>query len=255
MNRCSRLSFWAILGLFAFSVTGAGQARPEVLLRNADIVSMVKLMLPPEAIVRAIETHRTNFSKSSDSLIGLKDEGVPDTVLAALLKSDGSVSVAGDTTVAFILSGNEAQAEVSKASASRTGPRLVIREHAYKIIVSTPIGEIANFARTSQVEHPGSNLALGPSYLKQVVRISAGGADGPIQVRDIMVKDSSQKVDLQHTFITPSDRTGVRQAEFPLEELKQRLQQWRSEFLVSIVGPNNQIVSVKVKAGDLYGLQ
>lgn len=54
-------------------------------LTNSEVVKMVKAGLPSEVIVESIKSSDANFDLSADALIALKQDGVPDSVLQAMI--------------------------------------------------------------------------------------------------------------------------------------------------------------------------
>ena len=264
-----------LLGVVAVSEATAGQDNPVMKepvmgpLRNGDVVAMVKLDLSPEVIVRAIESHTADFDKSSEALISLKQQGVPDAALAAVLKSDGSVQPATNSSpprdltgrTAFVLSPDEGRAVVAKASGFAKGASLIIRDHGCELQVFTPIGSVVSNARQA-LTHPGiTAIAYRPSYLKQVLYVVAGRPGKNVQ--DIVVTDASQKIMVRHTDQKPVGelRDGRLQpgqrvaAEFPLDEVKSRLLAGGKEFVIMITGFEGDTVKFKISPADVYGLQ
>lgn len=54
-------------------------------LTNAKIISMVKAALPKTAIITSIQNKPSNFDTSTDAMIALKKQGVPDDVITAMV--------------------------------------------------------------------------------------------------------------------------------------------------------------------------
>lgn len=54
-------------------------------LTNAEVVKLVKAGLPESVIIQKIRTSGRNFDTSTDGLIALKQQGVPDKVIEAML--------------------------------------------------------------------------------------------------------------------------------------------------------------------------
>jgi hypothetical protein len=61
-------------------------------ITNADILKMVKAGISDDIILRTIQTSNTNFDTSPDALVTLKNQGVPDLLLRAMLDSRGKAS-------------------------------------------------------------------------------------------------------------------------------------------------------------------
>jgi hypothetical protein len=74
--------FLLIFAGFCFAQAPAG--RP---LTNSDIVKMVNAGIPEGIIVREIEVSGTGFPATPDALVSLKQQHVPDSVLAAVVES------------------------------------------------------------------------------------------------------------------------------------------------------------------------
>lgn len=63
-------------------------------LTNADIVRLVKAGLSVETIEAKIATSKTGFDTSTDALVGLAGEGVPDPVIRAMVLASAPPAVA-----------------------------------------------------------------------------------------------------------------------------------------------------------------
>jgi hypothetical protein len=61
-------------------------------LTNAKIIAMVKGGLPKAAIVKSIESKQGNFDTSTNALIALKKQGVPDDVITAMVSKEPLVA-------------------------------------------------------------------------------------------------------------------------------------------------------------------
>jgi hypothetical protein len=73
---------------FAFAVCMAAET-----LTNSSIVDLHKLGLGEAVIVEKIKTSQCNFDTSTDALKKLKEAGIPDSVLAAMISGGGRKSV------------------------------------------------------------------------------------------------------------------------------------------------------------------
>ena len=78
-------SLAVILALFTVCGTARSQKKPP--LTNQDIVRMVKDKFADSTIVKAIEANYTDFDLSANALIVLKDSGVSQTVIEAMLSA------------------------------------------------------------------------------------------------------------------------------------------------------------------------
>lgn len=88
--------------IFAIAVIGFSftPAQAQDVMTNAEVISLAKAGLNPTIIIGKIRTSKTNFDTSADSLIKLKQSGVTDEVIAAMLspKSGTAVSTASSST-------------------------------------------------------------------------------------------------------------------------------------------------------------
>lgn len=73
--------------------------QPET-LTNAKVVSMVKAALPKAVIIKSIENKQGNFDTSTDAMIALKKQGVPDDVIAAMLGKETKPVAKAEPTAA-----------------------------------------------------------------------------------------------------------------------------------------------------------
>lgn len=62
-------------------------------LGNADVVKLVKAGLSPETIESKIAASETSFDTSTDALVALANEGVPDRVIRAMIEKRGAGSL------------------------------------------------------------------------------------------------------------------------------------------------------------------
>ena len=83
--RIALRSLAAILALV--TILGAAQSQKKPPLTNQDIVRMVKDKFSDSTIVKAIEANHTAFDVSASALIALKDSGVSQTVIEAMLSA------------------------------------------------------------------------------------------------------------------------------------------------------------------------
>lgn len=88
----------------AASPPSIAQAAPKAngpaseLLTNETVISLVNAGLGPEAIEAKISASRGSFDTSTNALIALKQAGVPDSVIAAMLNRSKSPVLAGAVT-------------------------------------------------------------------------------------------------------------------------------------------------------------
>jgi hypothetical protein len=98
-----------------------GEKKP---LTNADVVSMVKAGLAESTIALAIQKSATDFDTSPQELISLKNQGVPQKVLDAMLtagtEKNTATAVAGEGPATSVENGKwEAEENVSPLDGSR----------------------------------------------------------------------------------------------------------------------------------------
>ncbi len=79
---CSGLSALALSALLS---TGAAADAGREVLANADIIGLVRAGMAPEVIVAKINNTPNLFDLSSRALISMKENGVPDQVISAML--------------------------------------------------------------------------------------------------------------------------------------------------------------------------
>ena len=84
LHRLCGVSVVAALILFSNILEASGPAKP---LTNEDIVKMVKAGLGPQTILATIKNQRGAYDVSPDALVALKNAGVNDEIIAALIKS------------------------------------------------------------------------------------------------------------------------------------------------------------------------
>lgn len=76
----------AIAFVFAFGSLSAVNAQDEV-MSNDEVISLTKAGLAGSVIIGKIRTSKSNFDMSTDALIKLKQSGVPDDVVGAMLEA------------------------------------------------------------------------------------------------------------------------------------------------------------------------
>ncbi|HXA83040.1 MAG TPA: hypothetical protein VNY56_08025 [Methylomirabilota bacterium] len=86
MKRIVRL---ALTAMWMFSAIAAF-AQTQKALTNADVVTMTRNGFAPALIVKAIESDATDFDVSAQALIDLKNAGVDQSVMEAMLTAQGS---------------------------------------------------------------------------------------------------------------------------------------------------------------------
>ena len=84
LHRWCALSLVAALFVFSGILEASGPAKP---LTNDDVVKMVKAGLGPQIILATIKSQPGAFDVSPAALVALKNAGVNDEIIAALIKS------------------------------------------------------------------------------------------------------------------------------------------------------------------------
>ena len=90
MNK-KRLTFLFLASTLLLSMSGVAQQGKKP-LTNEDIIKMVKAGLPENTVILAIQKSSNKFDTSPDALITLKNAGVTQKVLDAILQAEASPS-------------------------------------------------------------------------------------------------------------------------------------------------------------------
>lgn len=90
MKRPNIFTLFLIAAVFSFA---ALPARAQEVMNNNEVITLTKAGLNPTLIIGKIKTSKTNFDLSTDSLIKLKQAGVTDDVVAAMLEAKNGKSV------------------------------------------------------------------------------------------------------------------------------------------------------------------
>jgi len=85
------------LAAAAASLCFAGAAHAET-LSNADVVALLEAGLGEEAVIAKIETSDSNFETDTRTLLVLRSQGVPSSVIAAMVKSENASVNFDDTS-------------------------------------------------------------------------------------------------------------------------------------------------------------
>jgi hypothetical protein len=94
--RGNRTIFVTLLVFSLLFATGTSAFAQEEIMTNDEVISLTKAGLASSIIVGKIRTSKSNFDMSTDALIKLKQAGVPDETVGAMLeaKSGKSISAA-----------------------------------------------------------------------------------------------------------------------------------------------------------------
>src|SRR2546422_225798 len=76
---------FALFVVLVVSLSTTPAAAHQQKLTNKDVVKMFKASLPADVIVQAIRSSMPDFDLSADGLIALKQDGVPDSIIQAML--------------------------------------------------------------------------------------------------------------------------------------------------------------------------
>ncbi|HTB92565.1 MAG TPA: hypothetical protein VK728_07020 [Candidatus Sulfotelmatobacter sp.] len=82
--------FKLALLLLCLTVAPLAIAQTEKPLTNADVLTMTKQGFAPSLIVKAIQTSSTSFDVSAEALVELKNDGVDQSVMEAMLAAHGA---------------------------------------------------------------------------------------------------------------------------------------------------------------------
>ena len=85
MKRLNLLVFFLLAGFICLA--SALPAAAQETMNNDEVITLTKAGLNPTLIVGKIRTSKTNFDLSTDSLVKLKQAGVSDDVVAAMLEA------------------------------------------------------------------------------------------------------------------------------------------------------------------------
>lgn len=96
MKRPSLLTFCLLAA--ALFVAASVPAHAQEVMNNDEVISLSKAGLNPSLIVGKIRTSKTDFDLSTDALIKLKQAGVSDDVVAAMLEAKSGKPVSAATS-------------------------------------------------------------------------------------------------------------------------------------------------------------
>jgi hypothetical protein len=94
-----RLKIWLLCTVMAAVLPCANVAQTQRPLTNADIVNMTKQGFDAALIIKAIETSETHFDVSPQALTDLKNSGVSQSVMEAMLSAQTSKPTAPNEAV------------------------------------------------------------------------------------------------------------------------------------------------------------
>ena len=135
------------------TVFGSAQSQKKPSLTNQDIVRMVKDKFADSTIVKAIEANHTAFDVSATALIVLKDSGVSQTVIEAML-SAGIPKGANAAAQPAATVGKQAQAsspQSQPAQSAASGPPPPTQSQAES---TPPCSDVPTLKRGKQAARP-----------------------------------------------------------------------------------------------------
>jgi hypothetical protein len=89
--------FLLILGFAPLRLAAQDAKAAQKALTNQDVVDLVKTGLSPDIVNAKIRTSTCEFDTSTAALKGLKDAGVPDSVIVAMVDPSNKTSATADT--------------------------------------------------------------------------------------------------------------------------------------------------------------
>lgn len=84
----------------SFALVAGVAVRAQETMKNSDVISLVKAGLSSSIIIDKIRTSKSDFDLSTDALILLKQAGVPDDVVGAMLSAKTGVTSTPQNTAA-----------------------------------------------------------------------------------------------------------------------------------------------------------
>ena len=89
-----RFIFSLLMALFVCAVSYPSIAAQDEVMTNDEVISLAKAGLSPSIIVGKIRSGKSNFDLSTDALIRLKQAGVSDDIVSAMLEAKSGRSTA-----------------------------------------------------------------------------------------------------------------------------------------------------------------
>ena len=118
-----RITFFMV-AMLALTIGASTIVRAQETMTNDEVISLTKAGLAGSVIIGKIRTSKSNFDMSTDALIKLKQSGVGDDVVAAMLEAKSGVSTAAVPVV------NTSGAAPANASGDPNDP---MSKHGYGI--------------------------------------------------------------------------------------------------------------------------
>lgn len=99
MKKLKVLSIFLVLIAFCFAASTQVLAQGEV-MTNGEVISLVKAGLSKAIVINKIRTSKTDFDLSTDGLIKLKQAGIDDEIVTAMLEAKSGKTMVSSTTAA-----------------------------------------------------------------------------------------------------------------------------------------------------------
>jgi len=125
-----RIAFASLLLLVLVAAVTLGQARKS--LSNDDVVQMVKSGFDEATIIKAIQANEPNFDTSVDALIALKNAGVSNPIIDAVLEAEHTKKAPAPAAAPAIATGSEKDSspQPPAANPAAESTRLTLKEGA-----------------------------------------------------------------------------------------------------------------------------
>lgn len=180
MHRSNFLLLFLIAGFVCLGATL--NARAQETMNNDEVITLTKAGLNPSLIVGKIKSSKTNFDLSTDSLIKLKQAGVSDDVVAAMLEAKNGKPIASAAS-----GGSGTQ---GRASGDPNDP---MSPHNYGIYLYTMVdgkGEMTQLQPNVSAQNRtggGFTAAVTPFGLGKVkTKTNLPGRNASLQIKETM---------------------------------------------------------------------
>ena len=164
-----------IAGLICLASFTTAPAQDEV-MTNDEVISLTKAGLSPAIILGKIRSGKSNFDTSTDSLIKLKQAGVSDDILAAMIEAKSGRSTS-NTAAATMTGGGDPNDPTSK--------------HSYGIYLYEVRGEQRKMTQlapnVSAQNRTGGTFTSGLTYGISKVKVKSNlpGRNAALQIKDV----------------------------------------------------------------------
>jgi hypothetical protein len=164
-----------IAGLICLVASTPVPAQDDV-MTNDEVISLTKAGLSPAIILGKIRSGKSNFDTSTDSLIKLKQAGVSDDILAAMIETKSARSTSS-TAASTMAGGGDPNDPMSK--------------HGYGIYLYEVRGEQRKMTQlapnVSAQNRTGGTFTSGLTYGISKVKVKSNlpGRNASLQIRDV----------------------------------------------------------------------